>query len=74
MANKKVFLEENEPYITLNVLLKITGIIDTGGMAKFYLAENPVKVNGEDENRRGRKLYPDDVIEVEGKTFVIARK
>ena len=74
MANKKVFLEENEPYITLNVLLKITGIIDTGGMAKFYLAENPAKVNGEDENRRGRKLYPDDVIEVEGKTFVIAKK
>ena len=74
MVNKKVFLEENEPYITLQALLKITGIIETGGMAKFYLAESPVRVNGEEENRRGRKLYPDDVIEVEGKMFVVSKR
>ena len=56
------------------MLLKITGIIDTGGMAKIYLANSPVLVNGEEENRRGRKLYPDDVIEAEGKSYVIARR
>ncbi|MBR6287707.1 MAG: RNA-binding S4 domain-containing protein, partial [Acholeplasmatales bacterium] len=42
-----------------------------GGEAKFYLAENPVLVNGELENRRGRKLYPKDVIKVDNQEFII---
>lgn len=71
MSKKTVFLQPGEQFITLNVLLKITGIIDTGGMAKAFLAETPVLVNGESENRRGRKLYSGDVIEVLEDTFVI---
>ncbi len=74
MKTKEVFLKENEEFITLNVLLKITGIIPTGGMAKLYLAENSVLVNGEEENRRGRKLYENDVIEVENKSYVIKKR
>jgi len=35
------------------------------------LQENTVLVNGEEENRRGRKLYRGDVIEVENKAFII---
>lgn len=73
MKFEKVFLRKDEDYMTLNVLLKITGIIATGGMAKAYLSECPVKVNGEMENRRGRKLYPDDKIEVEGHTYIVVR-
>ena len=57
--------------IMLNVLLKITGLIQTGGEAKWYLAENDVYVNGEKENRRGRKLYRDDVIKANKDEFVI---
>ncbi|WP_139492510.1 S4 domain-containing protein YaaA [Brevibacillus dissolubilis] len=53
-------------YIALGQFLKLAGVIDTGGMAKPFLAEVPIKVNNELENRRGRKLYPDDVIEIEG--------
>ena len=71
MSKKTVFLQPGEQFITLNVLLKITGIIDTGGMAKAFLAENPVLVNGESENRRGRKLYRGDVIQVANDTFII---
>ena len=52
-------------------MLKITGLIQTGGMAKAFLAETPVLVNGESENRRGRKLYSGDVIEVANDTFII---
>lgn len=68
---KVVKIKEGEAYITLNVLLKLTGIIDTGGQAKYYLQENEVLVNGELENRRGRKLYPGDKIEVENQTFMV---
>ena len=71
MAKREIKIREDEEYITLNVLLKIANIISTGGMAKIYLQENVVLVNGEEENRRGRKLYRGDVIEVENKTFII---
>ena len=43
--------------MTLGQLLKEANIIASGGQAKWYLAENAVYVNGELENRRGRKLY-----------------
>ena len=49
-------------YITLSQLLKISGAIGTGGEAKWYLQENDVVVDGEIDNRRGRKLYPGMVI------------
>ena len=71
MAKKEVKIRDDEEYITLNVLLKITGLIQTGGEAKWYLAENDVYVNGEKENRRGRKLYRDDVIKANKDEFVI---
>ncbi len=50
-------------YITLGQLLKLAGEVATGGEVKEYLdAETPL-VNGEKENRRGRKLRPGDVVE-----------
>ncbi len=71
MAKREVLIREDEQYITLNVLLKITGLISTGGEAKFFLANNDVYVNKELENRRGRKLYRDDVIKVNQDEFII---
>jgi ribosome-associated protein len=53
------------PYITLGQALKLSGAIDTGGQVKWFLSEFHIKVNGEDENRRGKKLYPGDTIEIE---------
>lgn len=58
-------------YITLQQLLKIEDIISSGGEAKYFLANNEVYVNGEFENRRGRKLYPNDIVKVSGKEFKI---
>ena len=40
MAKREVKIRDDEEYITLNVLLKITGLIQTGGEAKWYLNEN----------------------------------
>ncbi|MFA6675373.1 MAG: S4 domain-containing protein YaaA [Bacilli bacterium] len=74
MDEKTVLLREDEEYITLQILLKISGIISTGGMAKNYLAENIVYVNGETENRRGRKLYLGDKIQVADTTFIITTR
>ena len=71
MVQKSIKLRKDEPFITLGILLKITGVIDTGGQAKYFLAENKVLVNGEEDNRRGRKLYHGDVIEVSNHRFTV---
>ena len=71
MVQKSIKLRKDEDFITLGVLLKIAGIIDTGGQAKFFLNENAVLVNGEEENRRGRKLYHGDQILVNNQSFLI---
>lgn len=54
------------PYITLGQLLKIVDIVSSGGQAKFFLQEyeGKILVNGQADNRRGRKLYPQDRVEI----------
>ena len=71
MGKKYINLDENEEYITLQSLLQIGGVISTGGMAKIYLQENAVLVNGELENRRGRKLYSGDEVRLKEQTFIV---
>lgn len=58
-------------YITLQQFLKLSGEASTGGQAKIMAQTADITVNGEAENRRGRKLYPGDEVTVEGKKYVI---
>lgn len=58
-------------YIKLDQVLKLADIASTGGHAKFLILEGLVKVNGEIETRRGRKLKTQDIIEVEGNTIKV---
>jgi S4 domain protein YaaA len=51
-------------YITLGQFLKLAGVIDTGGMAKWFLSEYEIFVNNEQDQRRGRKLRAGDIIEI----------
>jgi ribosome-associated protein len=63
-----------DEFITLGQALKETAVIDSGGQAKWFLAEVPVWVNDEEENRRGRKLYPGDRVTIQDHgTFTITR-
>lgn len=67
MEEKKISTE----YITLGQFLKFANIIETGGREKEFLKTNVVLVNSIEENRRGRKLYRGDVVEVNNKSFKI---
>ncbi|AQW22321.1 RNA-binding protein [Lentilactobacillus curieae] len=60
---KKEILIDGE-YITLGQLLKEESIISSGGQAKWFLRETAVDVNGEPENRRGKKLRDGDNVSV----------
>lgn len=53
-------------YVTLGQVLKMTDTISSGGMAKWFLSENEVYVNGEVEDRRGRKIRHGDVVNIPG--------
>lgn len=59
-------------FITLSQLLKIVGLIDTGGQAKYFLLENEVLLNNELESRRGKKLYHKDHIKIGNLEFIIS--
>lgn len=58
-------------YVTLGQFLKLADLISSGGEAKFAVKEMDIEVNGEAENRRGRKLYRNDVVVVENQKFTI---
>ena len=49
-------------YITLDALLKATGLASSGGAAKVMIAGGDVRVNGEVETRRGRKCRVGDEV------------
>lgn len=61
-------------FITLGQFLKFANIIDSGAMAKEYLQNTIILVNGEEENRRGRKLYPGYKIRIENTTYIIGKE
>ncbi len=48
--------------IRLGQLLKLAGLVDTGGELKDLLAREQILVNGEPDARRGRQLHPGDVV------------
>lgn len=58
-------------YITLGQFLKISSLISSGGQAKFFLEINAVFVNGIEEKRRGKKLFPGDFVEFNGTKYAI---
>lgn len=53
-------------YITLDRLLKATGLADSGGEAKAMVAAGKVQVDGQDELRKTCKLRPGQVVQVHG--------
>ncbi|MDR4890502.1 S4 domain-containing protein YaaA [Fredinandcohnia sp. QZ13] len=67
-------IEISTDFITLGQFLKLAEVIQSGGMAKWFLSEHEVYVNEELENRRGKKLVDQDVVDIPGfGTFVISK-
>lgn len=59
--------------IRLDQFLKLKGVTPTGGQAKRMIQAGEVKVNGEVESRRGRRLRLGDRVEVGDETFIVGR-
>ncbi len=57
--------------LCLDQFLKLSSIAETGGHAKFMIQNGDVRVNGEVETRRRRKLAVNDIVEVGGKRLTV---
>ena len=55
-----------DEFIKLGQALKLAGLVDSGVDAKIEIQDGYVKVNGEVEYQRGKKIRPGDIIEFDG--------
>lgn len=62
-----------DDFIKLGQALKAAGLCESGVDAKFAVQDGLVKVNGEVDTRRGRKLYDGDNVEFEEKQIKIKK-
>ena len=60
-----------DEFIQLQQFLKYIDAVQTGGHAKILINNGNVKVNGEVEYQRGKKLYKNDIIEIDHEEFKI---
>ncbi len=56
-----------DEFIKLGQAMKLAGLVDSGVEAKIDIQEGLVKVNGNVETQRGKKIYPGDVIEYDAR-------
>jgi len=61
----------NTDIIKLDSFLKWSGAVSLGSEAKILIQDGQVKVNGEIETRRGKKLTKEDIVEFNGETYKI---
>lgn len=62
-----------EEFIKLGQALKAAGLVDSGVEAKDVILDGEVKVNGEIDTRRGRKLYDGDLVTFSGQEIKIEK-
>ena len=72
-GKEEIMVKIETDFITLGQFLKLADWIQSGGQAKIAVKELDIFVNGEKENRRGRKLYENDEIKINGEIYIIEK-
>lgn len=62
-----------DEFIKLGQALKLAGVVKDGVEAKYAIQDGLVQVNGEVDQRRGRKVYEGDVITFEDQEIKVIR-
>lgn len=70
---EEISLREGDEFIKLGQLLKKANMMSSGVDAKMVILDGLVSVNGEVELRRGKKLYPGDVVTYEGESVKVVQ-
>lgn len=74
MAETEVIMQTihlKDEFIKLGQLLKLAGFVESGVEAKFVIQDGLVKVNGQVDTRRGRKIVVGDMIEYNGESIQV---
>ncbi len=66
-----ITVQLREDFIKLGQALKASGMAQSGVDAKYAVQDGLVKVNGQVETQRGKKLVSGDVVEFDGETILI---
>jgi len=69
---KEVMIKDE--FIKLGQVIKLAGLVDSGVEAKEVILAGEVKVNGEVELQRGKKIYNDFIVEYNGESFKVVSK
>ncbi len=64
-------IQIKDEFIKLGQALKLAGMAESGVDAKVMIQEGMIRVNGEEELRRGKKLKDGDLVEYKGEQFQI---
>ena len=64
-------IQIRDEFIKLGQLLKLANLVESGAMAKEVIEDGLVKVGGEVETRRGKKIYPGDIVEFNGESVTV---
>ncbi len=65
-------MNEKQYVMNLGQFLKYADYVSSGGEAKHLIHTFDIKVNGQEDNRRGRKLYSGDQVEIDGDVYTLA--
>ncbi len=66
-------LKLRDEFIKLGQALKACGLVESGVDAKIAIQNGLVKVNGEVEIQRGKKLYDGDLVDFQGEVIKIVK-
>ena len=69
----EIQIRESDEFIKLGQALKKAGLVESGVDAKFVIQDGLVKVNGETELQRGKKIHDGDVISYNGETVKVSK-
>ncbi len=63
-----------DDFIKMGQLLKLANMVESGAVAKEVIEEGLVKYNGQVETRRGKKIYPGDIVEFDGESVIVSNE
>ncbi len=69
---EKIHIKDD--FIKMGQLLKLANMVESGAVAKEVIEEGLVKYNGQVETRRGKKIYPGDIVEFDGESVTVSNE
>lgn len=62
-----------DDFIKLGQSLKLAGLVESGVDAKYVIQDGQVKLNGQIEMQRGKKVFIGDIIEFDGNQVKVGK-